>query len=145
MAHTLGECFSLNTNKSTSYLSLCLSLNFLQWDIKSLSFIRSWSHAPWILARLKSWERWAEGQEEKERKRKNVPRNSLHNLLENLLNTWPGLTVFIGLILGIRPAWEPATKQPLPESLNCTHCRSPIHGVFEGNKKGEIVKESRFC
>ena len=36
-----GVCFSLNPHKSTSYLSLCLSLNFLQWDIKSLSFIRS--------------------------------------------------------------------------------------------------------
>ena len=26
-------------------------------------------------------------------------RNPLHNLLENLLNTWPVLIVFIGLIL----------------------------------------------
>ena len=37
---------------------------FLQWDIKSLSFIRSWSQAPWVLARLKSqsdtteWHAW---------------------------------------------------------------------------------------
>ena len=31
---------------------------------------------------------------------KNVLGNPLHNLLENLLNTRPVLTVFIGLILG---------------------------------------------
>ena len=54
--HTLcGLCFSLNPNKSTSYLSLCLTEFFLQWDIKNLSFTRSWNQAPWALARLKSW------------------------------------------------------------------------------------------
>ena len=37
----LWSVFSLN--KSTSYLSLCLSLNSLQWDIKNLSFIKSWN------------------------------------------------------------------------------------------------------
>ena len=31
---------------------------------------------------------------------KNVPRNPLHSLLESLLNSWPVLTDFIGLILG---------------------------------------------
>ena len=31
---------------------------------------------------------------------KNVPRYPLHSLLENLINTWPVLTVFFGLILG---------------------------------------------
>ena len=44
MAHTLAVCFSLNPNKSTSYPLLYLSLIFfffffLQWDIKSLSFL----------------------------------------------------------------------------------------------------------
>ena len=54
--HTLcGLCFFLNPNKSTSYLSLCLTEFFLQWDIKNLSFIRSWNQAPWALARLKFW------------------------------------------------------------------------------------------
>ena len=33
---------------------------------------------------------------------KNTPRNPLHNLPENLLNTWPVPTVFIGLILGTK-------------------------------------------
>ena len=33
---------------------------------------------------------------------KNVPRNPLHSLLENLLNTWPVLTVFIAPILGTK-------------------------------------------
>ena len=33
---------------------------------------------------------------------KSMPRNSFHNLPENLLNTWPVLTVFIGLILGTK-------------------------------------------
>ena len=33
---------------------------------------------------------------------KNVPRNPLHNLPENLLYTWPALTVLIGLILGLK-------------------------------------------
>ena len=33
------KCFSVN--KSTCYLSLCLTEFFLQWDIKNLSFIRS--------------------------------------------------------------------------------------------------------
>ena len=33
------ECFSLN--KSTSYLSLCLTEFFLRWDIKTLRFIKS--------------------------------------------------------------------------------------------------------
>ena len=47
-----------------------------------------------------------------------MPRNPLHNLPENVLNTWPVLTVFIGLILGtkkirdseegIHRAWTPS-------------------------------------
>ena len=65
MAHTLGMCFFLNLNKSISYPSLCLSLNFLQWDIKSLRFIMSWNEALWVSAGLKSWERGAKGREEK--------------------------------------------------------------------------------
>ena len=53
--HTLcGLCFSLNLNKSASYLSLCLSLNILQWDIKNLTFIRWWNQTTWVLAEFKS-------------------------------------------------------------------------------------------
>ena len=47
-------CFSLYLNKSTSYLSLCLSEFFLRWDIKNLSFIRSWNQVPWVLAGFES-------------------------------------------------------------------------------------------
>ena len=45
MAHTLPvECFS--PNKSSSYLSLCISP---QWDIKNLSFIKSWDQmSSWL-------------------------------------------------------------------------------------------------
>ena len=42
-----GVCFSLNLNKSTSYLSLCLSLNSFCNDIKNPNFIRSWNQALW--------------------------------------------------------------------------------------------------
>ena len=144
LSREIGVCFSLNLNKSTSYLSLFFSLNFFQWDIKSLSFVTSWKQTPWVLARFKpqldttewlsitqmdlspslKWfqaqlsemERWWPAQyfissgidEERswrmgrESSWKNVLRNPLHNLPENLLNTWPVLTVFIGLILGTK-------------------------------------------
>ena len=38
----------------------------------------------------------------KKKSEKNVLRNPLDNLLEDLLNTWPVITVFIGLILGTK-------------------------------------------
>ena len=76
-----GVCFSLNLNKCTSYLSLCLSLNF--WN--ETCFIRSWSQAAWVLAGLKSQERRAEGWTGGKSSGKNVLRNPLHNLPENLL------------------------------------------------------------
>ena len=44
---------------------------------------------------------------------KNVPRNPLHSLLENLLNTWPVLTVFIGLILGTEKSKDRRTPTGL--------------------------------
>ena len=57
----------------------------------------------------KQWSRW---REELKNGRKdqweNKPRNPLHNLWENLLNTWHVLTFFIDLILGtkkIRDRW----------------------------------------
>ena len=53
MAHTLPvECFSLNI--SSSYLSLCISP---QWDIKNLSFIKSWDQmSSWLKDfTFKSW------------------------------------------------------------------------------------------
>ena len=94
---------------------------------------------------------------------KNVPRNPLHNLPENLLNTWPVLTVFIGLILGTKKIKDSRTPTGLgnsywgsadsgafvtywevasPESLSCTHCHSPVCGGFE---EGSRKQETRDC
>ena len=42
-----------------------------------------------------------------------MPRNPLHSLLENLLNSLPALTVFIGLILGT----EKSKDRRIPTSL----------------------------
>ena len=44
---------------------------------------------------------------------KNMPRNPLHNMLENLLNTWSVLTVFIGLILGTKKIKDRRTLSSL--------------------------------
>ena len=50
------------TNPSLTYL--CVSHWIFAMRHQSLSFIRSSSQAPWVLARLKSQERGAEGREE---------------------------------------------------------------------------------
>ena len=50
---TLWTVLLSESSQIYSYLLLCLSLIFLQWDIKNLSFIRSWNQAPWFLAGLK--------------------------------------------------------------------------------------------
>ena len=56
-------------------------------------------------------------------KGKNMPRNPLHNLLENLLNTWPVFTVFIGLILRTKRL---GTEEPplLGQQLLSIPCQS---------------------
>ena len=160
-----GVRFSLNLNKCTSYLSLCLSLIF--WN--ETCFIRSWSQAAWVLAGLKSQERRAEGWMGGKSSGKNVLRNPLHNLPENLLTTWPVLTVFIGLILGIKkikdrwtPAllgnsyWVPADSGAFGTHWGVAPARVPqLHplplacsqaggGRGSSSKKQEIVKELRF-
>ena len=48
---------------------------------------------------------------------KNVLRNPLHNLPENLLNTWPVLTVFSGLILGTKKIKERSTPTPWHQQI----------------------------
>ena len=97
---------------------------------------------------------------------KNVLRNPLHNLPESLLNTWPVLTVFIGLIFGTKMIKDRRTLTPLGNSYQgiadsrafVTYwggvpARAPqlhplplayLQGVW-GNKKREIIKELRFC
>ena len=64
-------------------------------------------------------ERGAEGQEKKT-VGKNVPRNLLHNLPENLLNTWPMLTVVNGLILGSKKIKDRRTPTLLGNSYQGT-------------------------
>ena len=55
----LWSVFSLN--KSTPYLSLCLSLNSLQWDIKKLSFIRCWNWVCDLSWKTQFWLGWSPG------------------------------------------------------------------------------------
>ena len=114
MAHILWSML-LSESAQIHLLPMLSLTEFLQWDIKSLSFIRSWSQTLWVLARLKSQEREAEGQEEKA-VGKNMLRNPPHSLLENLLNTWPVLTVFIGLILGTKKIKDRRTPTHLGNS-----------------------------
>ena len=52
------KCFSVN--KSTCYLSLCLTEFFPQWDIKNLSFIRSWTRPTWRLELGNEWDTHAQ-------------------------------------------------------------------------------------
>ena len=145
----------LDPNKSTSYHLVS------QWIFAmrhhGLSFISfGWA---WVLG-----ERWRTGGKSSG---KNVPRNPLHSLQENLLNIWLVLTVFIGLILGTKKSkdrrtsglgnsyWGSADSAfgtcwgvAPPESLSCAHCCPPVfggqRGLVRGNKKWEIVKEFRF-
>ena len=84
-----------------------------------------------------------------------MPRNPLHNLPENLLNTWSVLTVFIGLILGTKKIKDRRT----PTHLGNNYLGTTDSGDFgtprgtgacllagvQGNKKQEVVKELRFC
>ena len=73
---------------------------------------------------------------------KNLPRNPLHNLLENLLNTWPVLTVFIDLILGTKKIkerrtptclgnsyWGPADRRDFGTHCVVAPARAQLHPV----------------
>ena len=63
MAAVLTLCYGLHSwsvlfseSKQIYLLSITVSLTefFLQWNIKNLSFIKSWTQAPWILAGFES-------------------------------------------------------------------------------------------
>ena len=84
-----GLCFSLNLNKFTFYR--CVSHWIFAMRHQSLSFIRSWSQAPRVLAGLKSQERGAEGWEEIAVgiTCQGIPFIACQ---KNLLNTWPVLS-----------------------------------------------------
>ena len=78
--------------------------------------------------------------------------NPRHNLTENLPNTWPVLTVFIGLILGTKKIKDRRTPTHLGNSyevaparvLNCTHCHSPVHGGFEQTRNKRLQRHYDF-
>ena len=93
-----------------------------------------------------------------ENNRMGKTRDPLHSQPENLLNIWPVLTVFIGLILGTEKSrdrrtptglgnssWGPAdsafgTYQRVasPESLNCAHCCLPVRRGFKETRKERL-------
>ena len=96
---------------------------------------------------------------------KSLMRNPLYNPLENLLNTWPVLTVFIGLILGTKEIkdrrsltclgnsyWSTADSGPLRTHWGVTPARaSQLHWLLltclqglQGNKIWETVKALTF-
>ena len=58
LIHSDGQhsCSVLLFESEQIYLPIIVShWIILQWDIKNLSFIRSWNQALWVLAGLKSW------------------------------------------------------------------------------------------
>ena len=116
MAHTLWSVL-LSISEQIHLLYITVSLTeFFSMRHQSLSFIRSWSQSSWVLPRLKSRERGAEGREEKA-VGKNMSWNPLHNLLKNQLNTWSELTVFIDLILGTKKIKD---EEPPPACITTT-------------------------
>ena len=136
------ECASFWIRTNTLFTYCCVSNWIFAMRYQSLSFTRSWSQAPWVLAGLKSQEREAEGQEEKTVV-KNMQRNPLHNLPENLLITWPVLSFHCPnpchralTHWGVAPV---RVAQLHPLLLACSW------RVGRGNKKWEVIKELRFC
>ena len=91
-------CFSISEQIHLFPIAVSLT-EFLQWDMTAWASLgpEARHHGFW-LGSSPGRESWRTGGKSSE---KNVPRNPLHKLLENLLNAWPVLTVFIGLILGL--------------------------------------------
>ena len=111
-----AECASLRilTNPPLTYC--CVSNWIFAMRHQSLSFIMSWSRASCMSfgwAQVPGERSWRTGGKSNG---KNVPRNPLHNLPENLLNTWSMLTVFIGLILGTKKIKDRRTPTSLGNS-----------------------------
>ena len=139
----------------------CVSHWIFAMRHQSLSFIKSWNQATWVLAGLKSNARGAEGWEGKAvgKTCQGIP---FITCGKNLLNTWPVLTVFNGLILGTKkikdrrtPAGLGTGAQQMVKTLGHTKeqtLQSPSIAptathMFAGgsrNKKWEILKELRF-
>ena len=141
-----GVCFSLNLNKSTSYVSLCLSLNFFSMrcpEPEHHQFLKPGT-VGFRRAQVPGERSWRTGGKSSG---ENVPRKPLHNLLENLPNTWPGLTVFIGLILGTKMIKDRRTPTHLGNSYGSSPCQSlsaaptATHLFMGGSRK----QETRDC
>ena len=99
-AHTLWSVL-LSESEQIHLWPITVSLTeFLQWDIRAWASLGpEASHhgfLPGSSLRKRSWSTGGKSNG------KNVPRNPLHNLWENLLNTWHVLTFFIDLILGTK-------------------------------------------
>ena len=105
MEYTLQSVL-LSISEQIHLLLITVSLTeFLQWDI------RAWASLGPEARYLGFGQSQVLGERtEGKSSGKNVPRNPLHKLLENLLNTWHVLTVFIDLIPGrkkIKDRWTP--------------------------------------
>ena len=140
------------TNLPLSYC--CVSNWIFAMRHQSMSFIRSWSQ---VLAGLNL--RREELKDRRNNQWEKCAKESLHNLPETLLNTWPVLTVFIGLILGAKKIkdrrtpislglsyWDPADSGTLGTHWGVGPARVPqLHPLpltcsrgIRGNKKWRL-------
>ena len=85
----LVECASLRIQTNPPLTYHCLSLNFgnktSEHEVHEIL-----KPAPWVLARLKS--RREELKDRRKKQWEKCAENPLHNLPENLINTWPVLS-----------------------------------------------------
>ena len=159
-----AECasFYIRTNPPLNYC--CVSNWMFAMRRQSLSFIRSWSQAPWVLAGLKSQERGAEGKEEKAMGKTcwGIPFTTsqkicyIPDLCSQFSLTWSMAQRRLGTEEH-PPAWVTAIKvqrivEPsghTEDSLSRVPELPPLlltcwQGIRE-NKKREIINELRFC
>ena len=159
-----AECASLYIRTNPPLTYHCSLTEFLQWDI------RAWASLGPEARHHGFWPDSSPGREElKDRRKeqwKNVPMNPLHNLPENLLNSWPVLTVFISLTHGTKKIKDRRTPTNLGNSYKSTQDSGAFRTHWEvatarvpqlhpllltcswglwGNKKLENVNELRFC
>ena len=122
--HTLWSVL-LSGSEQIYFLRIAVSLTeFLQWDIRAWASLGPEArHHGFCLGSILGERSWRTGGKSSG---KNVPRNPLHNLPETLLNTWPMLTVFIGLILGTKKIKDRRT----PTSLVISYWGPADSGAF---------------
>ena len=154
MVHTLWNVL-FSGSEQIYLLAIAVSLTeFLQWDIRAWASLGP--EARFWLGSISGERSWRTGGIISG---KNVPKNPLHNLPEILLNTWPVLTVFIGLILGAKKIkdrrtlislglsyWDPADSGALGTHWGVGPARVPqLHPLpltcsrgIRGNKKWRL-------